>query len=289
MSEKLQKALATIGMGSRRELERWIESGRVSVNGKVAKLGDRVEPGDEVRVDGHPVRLSANQDRVRVVLYNKPEGEVSTRDDPEGRPSVFNHLPRLHRGRWIMVGRLDINTSGLLLFTNNGELANKLMHPSSEVEREYLARIHGAVDDDMLKQLQEGVELDDGPARFLRIKVGQGGNTNRWFSVVVAEGRNREVRRLWESQGLEVSRLKRIRYGSVEIPSYVRGGEWVELEPKDVKRLCKEMGVRVEVDWSVTPEEEHRFQRQVKKLRSRGPGRNPVVRKGRSRKPSATE
>src|SRR5690606_9106541 len=244
MTEKLQKALARIGLGSRRELERWIESGRVSVNGKLATIGDRVSEADEVKVDGRPVRLLSSQERIRVILYNKPEGEVSTKDDPEGRPTVFSQLPRLHLGRWIMVGRLDINTSGLLLFTNNGELANVLMHPSSEVEREYLVRIHGAVDDDMLKRLQEGVELDDGPARFLRIKVGQGGNTNRWFSVVVAEGRNREVRRLWESQGVEVSRLKRIRYGSVEIPSYIRLGEWVELEPKEVKQLCKQMGVR---------------------------------------------
>src|SRR5690606_21223410 len=205
---------------------------------------------------------------------------------PEGRPTVFAHLPRLHRGRWVMVGRLDINTSGLLLFTNNGELANALMHPSSEVEREYLARIHGPVDDAMLKQLQEGVELDDGPARFLRIKVGQGGNTNRWVSVVVGEGRNREVRRLWESQGVEVSRLKRIRYGSVEIPSYVRTGEWVELEPKEVKRICKEMGIRADTDWSMTPEEGHRFQRQVQKLRSRGPLKTGFARRQGGKKPT---
>ncbi|MCK9506285.1 MAG: pseudouridine synthase [Porticoccaceae bacterium] len=286
MSEKLQKALARIGVASRRELERWILSGRISVNGKVAKIGDRVDPSDEVRVDGHPVKLSSEQERIRVILYNKPEGEISTKEDPEGRPTVFSHLPRLHRGRWVMVGRLDINTSGLLLFTNNGELANALMHPSSEVEREYLARIHGPVDDEMLKQLQEGVELDDGPARFLRIKVGQGGNTNRWFSVVVGEGRNREVRRLWESQGVEVSRLKRIRYGSVEIPSYVRTGEWVELEPKEVKRICKEMGIRADTDWSMTPEEGHRFQRQVKKLRSRGPGKTGFIRRQGSKNPA---
>jgi len=273
MSEKLQKALASIGLGSRRELERWIEAGRISVNGKIAKLGDRVVAEDEVRVDGRPVKLSEGHERIRVILYNKPEGEVSTRDDPEGRPSVFGRLPKLHRGRWVMVGRLDINTSGLLLFTNSGELANCLMHPSSEVEREYVVRVHGTVDEAMIANLEQGVELDDGPARFLRVKVGQGGNTNHWFSVVIAEGRNREVRRLWESQGVEVSRLKRVRYGSVEIPSYVRSGEWVELEPKDVRALCREMGVRADVDWSVTPEEGRRFKRQVKKLRARGPGR----------------
>lgn len=278
MTEKLQKVLARIGLGSRRELEGWIQDGRVSVNGKVATIGDRVSPEDEIRVDGHPVKQQSDHERVRVIIYNKPEGEVSTKDDPEGRPTVFTRLPRLHHGRWIMVGRLDINTSGLLLFTNNGELANKLMHPSSEVEREYLVRVHGAVDDDMLARLQEGVELDDGPAKFNKIRIGQGGNTNRWFSVVIGEGRNREVRRLWESQGVEVSRLKRIRYGSVEIPSYVRSAEWAELEPQDVRKLCKKMGVKGDIDWSMTPEESHKFQRQVKKLRSRGSAKKSFTR-----------
>jgi len=281
MSEKLQKVLARAGLGSRRELERWIAAGRVSVNTRVAKLGDRVESSDDVRVDGHPVKLASDHDRIRLIIYNKPEGEVSTKDDPQGRPTVFNALPRLHRGRWIMVGRLDINTSGLLLFTNDGELANTLMHPSNEVDREYLVRVHGEVTDEMLKQMQEGVELDDGPARFERIKIGQGGNTNRWFSVVISEGRNREVRRLWESQGVEVSRLKRIRYGSVEIPSYVRAGEWVELEPKEVKKLCKSLGLKTDVDWALTPDEGHRFNRQLRKLRSRGPGRSRMPNKRR--------
>lgn len=273
MSEKLHKALARIGLGSRRELERWIEAGRLSINGKPAKVGDRVNPDDEVRVDGKLVRMAESQERMRIVLYNKPIGEISSRQDPEGRPTVFTGLPPLHRGRWIMVGRLDINTSGLLLFTNSGELANALMHPSSELEREYLVRVHGPVDDAMLACLQAGVQLDDGPARFIRIKVGQGGNTNRWFSVVIAEGRNREVRRLWESQGVEVSRLKRIRYGSIDLPSYVRQGEWVELEPAEVKKICKGLGVRADVDWSLNPDERHRFQRHERKLRSRGPGR----------------
>lgn len=271
MSEKLQKVLAQAGLGSRRELERWIESGRVNVNGKVAKLGDRVEFKDEVKVDGRLVKLPDRRERIRVIAYNKPEGEVSTRDDPEGRPTVFKHLPNLQNGRWVMVGRLDINTAGLLLFTNSGELANALMHPSGQVEREYVVRIHGAVDDAMVKRLTDGVLLDDGEARFLKVKVGQGGNTNRWFSVVIAEGRNREVRRLWESQGVEVSRLKRIRYGSVEVPSYVRSGEWLELEPDDVKKLCKLVGLRTDVDWSVTPAEKHKADRQERRLRSRGP------------------
>ncbi|MAT52568.1 MAG: 23S rRNA pseudouridylate synthase B [Porticoccaceae bacterium] len=270
MSEKLQKVLAQVGLGSRRELEKWIEAGRVQVNGKVATLGDRVESRDDIKIDGQPIKMPDRRDRIRLVVYNKPEGEVSTKDDPEGRPTVFQHLPILRHGRWVMVGRLDINTAGLLLFTNSGELANLLMHPSQQVEREYLVRIHGVVDDEMLKRLKEGVMLEDGPARFLKIKVGQGGNTNRWFSVVIAEGRNREVRRLWESQGVEVSRLKRIRYGTVEIPSYVRSGEWLELPPADVRKLCKTMGLKTQADWSLTPQEKHTLARQERKLRGRG-------------------
>ncbi|MFA5496040.1 MAG: pseudouridine synthase [Porticoccaceae bacterium] len=271
MSEKLQKVLAQAGLGSRRELERWIEAGRVSVNGKIAILGDRVEFRDEIKVDGRAVKVPDRRERIRVIAYNKPEGEVSTRDDPQGRPTVFGQLPHLQQGRWVMVGRLDINTAGLLLFTNSGELANRLMHPSSQVEREYIVRVHGAVDEDMVKRLTDGVTLEDGPARFLKVRVGQGGNTNRWFSVVIAEGRNREVRRLWESQGVDVSRLKRIRYASVEVPSYVRSGEWIELEPAEVKKLCKQVNLRVDVDWSITPEERHKLERQERKLRARGP------------------
>ncbi len=271
MSDKLQKVLAQAGLGSRRELEKWIEAGRVSVNGRVATLGDRVEFRDEIKVDGRPVKMPDRRERIRVIIYNKPEGEVSSREDPEGRPTVFAHLPRLANGRWVMVGRLDINTSGLLLFTNNGELANRLMHPSSEVDREYIVRVHGTVDEAMIQRLTEGVTLEDGPARFLKVKVGQGGNTNRWFSVVIAEGRNREVRRLWESQGVEVSRLKRVRYGTVEIPSFVRAGEWLELEPAEVKKLCKAVNLRTATNWSITPEERHRLDRQERKLRARGP------------------
>jgi 23S rRNA pseudouridine2605 synthase len=270
MTEKLQKVLARAGLGSRRQLEGWIESGRVAVNGKTATLGDRVSPEDDIRVDGKPVKLPDPRERIRIAIYNKPEGEVATRDDPEGRPTVFAKLPRLPQGRWIMVGRLDINTSGLLLFTNSGELANVLMHPSSGIEREYLVRVHGEVDDAMIQRLLEGVLLEDGVARFLTIKAGAGGNTNRWFSVVIAEGRNREVRRLWESQGLEVSRLKRIRYGAVSLPSFVRRGEWMELPPADVKKICRQAGINAGTDWTLTPQERHKHQRQVRKLRARG-------------------
>lgn len=234
--EKLQKVLARTGMGSRRELERWIDEGRVSVDGKVAKLGDRVHADQQLTVDGKPV-LQAPSEAVRCLLYHKPVGEVCSRKDPEGRATVFDSLPKLKSGRWIVIGRLDFNTSGLLLFTTDGELANQLMHPSSQIEREYLVRVMGDVDDATLERLQKGVELDDGPARFTDIQEGGGDGINRFFYVVLMEGRNREVRRLWESQGCTVSRLKRVRYGHVFIPSKLKKGEWMELPQKDVDVL----------------------------------------------------
>ena len=207
--EKLQKVLAAQGLGSRRVMERWIEAGRVKVNGKRATLGDRVTRDDKVVVDGKPIDIAqAAKRRRRVLAYNKPEGEVTTRSDPEGRPTVFDRLPSLHNERWVVVGRLDINTSGLLLFTNDGELANKLMHPSTEVEREYACRILGEVDEAMLRRLQQGVLLDDGMASFASIREQGGRGANRWYTVTIREGRNREVRRLWESQDVTVSRLK---------------------------------------------------------------------------------
>ena len=230
LGEKVQKVLARAGLGSRREMEHAISEGRVSVNGRSARLGDRVEQADKLELDGKLVgRDSSREQPTRVLLYNKPEGEICSRSDPEGRPTVYRRLPRLKHGRWISVGRLDFNTSGLLLFTNNGDLANALMHPSSNIDREYLVRVQGAVDDDMLDRLREGVLLDDGVAKFTDIAEGAKEGTNRWYYCVVMEGKNREVRRLWESQGLRVSRLKRVRYGNVFIPSHVRIGQWVEL------------------------------------------------------------
>lgn len=234
--EKLQKVLARVGIGSRREVERWIEDGRVEVDGKKAKLGDRVRVDQKVLVDGKPVALG-EADAVRCLLYHKPVGEVCSRKDPEGRATVFDSLPKLKSGRWIVIGRLDYNTSGLLLFTTDGELANKLMHPSSQIEREYLVRVMGEVDEATLERLKNGVELDDGPARFTDIQEGGGDGINRFFYVVLMEGRNREVRRLWESQGLTVSRLKRVRYGHVFIPSKLKKGQWMELPQKDVDVL----------------------------------------------------
>lgn len=231
--EKLHKALARAGIGSRREMERWIEAGRLEIDGEKATLGDRIFDGQKIKLDGKPVDLAVGQP-VRCLLYHKPVGEVCSRKDPEGRRTVFDSLPPLKNGRWIVIGRLDFNTSGLLLFTTDGELANALMHPSSMIDREYLVRVMGEVTDEQLAQLKKGVELDDGVARFTDIQEGGGDGINRWFYVVLMEGRNREVRRLWESQGLTVSRLKRVRFGNVFIPSKLKKGQWMELTDKDV-------------------------------------------------------
>ena len=270
MSEKLQKILAAAGYGSRRELERWISDGRVSINGKVAKLGDRASPEDTISVDGKRVRLP-DQQRLRVILYNKPEGEVCTRSDPEGRKTVFDSLPNFKGERWVAVGRLDIGTTGLLLFTNNGDLANKLMHPSSEIDREYLVRIHGAVDDNMLQRLREGVLLEDGMAKFSDIVPGERVGTNGWYTVALMEGRNREVRRLWESQNVEVNRLKRVRFGPIFLPSYTRSGQWIDLDEKPLNDLLA--AVKMSVPRSqkrLPPNDQQRRDRQLKRLRSGG-------------------
>lgn len=242
VGEKLQKVLARTGIGSRREIETIIEAGHIKINDRIAKLGDRVTPKDKIFVNGHRVVIAAEVTRRRVILYNKPEGEICSRSDPEGRSSVYDRLPAIKGERWISVGRLDFNTSGLLLFTNDGELANKLMHPSSVIDREYLVRIQGEVDDEMLRALREGVLLDDGVARFTDIVEGAGESRNRWFYCVVMEGRNREVRRLWESQGVKVSRLKRVRYGNIFIPSHVRVGQWQELTEREIADLCLTAG-----------------------------------------------
>ncbi|MEH6470754.1 MAG: 23S rRNA pseudouridine(2605) synthase RluB [Halopseudomonas sp.] len=237
--EKLQKVLARAGVGSRREMERWIQSGRITVDGKVAGLGDRIGSDAEVTVDGRPVKLATSSaSDSRVILYNKPVGEICTRNDPEGRPTVFEKLPKIKGGRWISVGRLDINTSGLLLFTTDGELANKLMHPSSQIDREYAVRVHGQVTDDMVKKLREGVLLEDGMARFTDVQHFDGAGSNQWYHVTIMEGRNREVRRLWESQDVEVSRLKRVRYGCIFVPKQVSSGQWIELGQKELNDLC---------------------------------------------------
>jgi len=234
--EKLQKVLARAGFGSRRELEAWITAGRVSVDGKKAKLGDRVTSKQRIRVDGHPIRFPDKETfKRRVLLYNKPEGEICTQSDPENRPTVYDHLPRIRPSRWIAIGRLDINSSGLLLFTNDGELANKFMHPSSQIEREYAVRVLGDVDQKLLATLRKGVKLEDGIARFEGIKHAGGEGANQWYHVLLKEGRNREVRRLWESQNIKVSRLIRIRFGQIKLPRDLRQGRWIEIDSSDLK------------------------------------------------------
>jgi 23S rRNA pseudouridine2605 synthase len=249
-SEKLQKVLANNGLGSRREMERWIQEGRISINGTKATLGDRVEVSVQIRVDGHLITRSKEKSPCRVLMYNKPEGELCARVDPEGRPTVFERLPKLTGERWITVGRLDINTSGLLLFTNDGELANRLMHPSHEVEREYAVRIFGEVTPKMLRILSQGVELEDGMAKFnhIHVRPGDPESNNRWFNVTLSEGRNREVRRLWESQGVQVSRLMRVRYGNLELFKRLPQGAWVELDILNVNALRKMVQLPLETE-----------------------------------------
>ncbi len=238
MSEKIQKILANAGLGSRRQIENWLREGRVAVNNKIAKLGDRMTLDDKVRVDGRDVDLiKSSSQKCRVLLYHKPEGEICSRSDPEERPTIFDHLPMLRNGRWITIGRLDFNTSGVLLLTNNGALANKLMHPSTEIEREYAVRVQGEVTPAMLKRLTKGVELDDGFGHFDDISDAGGEGTNHWYHVLVKEGRNRLVRRLWESQGVNVSRLIRVRFGIVTLPRSLRRGKWTELTPQEIEEL----------------------------------------------------
>jgi len=238
MSERIQKVLANAGVASRREIERLIEEGRIKVNGKVAKLGDKITGDESIQVDKRKVRISAEQkNKRRVIIYHKKEGEVCTRSDPEGRPTIFQNLPKLKGERWVAIGRLDINTSGLLLLTNDGEFANQLMHPSNQVPREYAVRVRGNVTNEQIAALKEGVLLEDGMARFNDVSEAGGENQNKWFHVTLLEGRNREVRRLWESQGLTVSRLKRVRYGTIILTQKVRQGKTAELNEKEIKSL----------------------------------------------------
>ncbi|HDI3261865.1 TPA: 23S rRNA pseudouridine(2605) synthase RluB [Vibrio cholerae] len=248
MSEKLQKVLARAGHGSRRELEALIRAGRVSVNGKVAVLGERLEDDNAVvRIDGHVVSVKAQEEVIcRVLAYYKPEGELCTRHDPEGRRTVFDRLPKIRGSRWISVGRLDANTSGLLLFTTDGELANRLMHPSRQVEREYLVRVFGDVTEEKVRNLVRGVQLEDGMARFEDVMYAGGEGINHTFYVVINEGRNREVRRLWESQGTTVSRLKRVRYGDIFLDKKLPRGGWMELDLKQVNYLRELVELRPE-------------------------------------------
>lgn len=238
-TEKIQKVLARAGYGSRRQIEEWIRQGMVHVNNRLAVLGDRVSADDRIFLRGQLCDRLVAQVTTRVLIYHKPEQVMTTRHDPEGRATVFDDLPPLSEGRWINVGRLDYLTAGLLLFTNDGEVAHRLMHPSTQVVREYKARVMGRAAPEVLAQLTQGVMLDDGPAHFETLVDGGGEGLNHWYTVTVRQGRNRIVRRLFESQGLKVNRLKRTRYGSVVLPKSLRPGAWLELEADQVDRLLQ--------------------------------------------------
>jgi 23S rRNA pseudouridine2605 synthase len=246
--QRLHKVLASCGFGSRRAMEDLILAGRITVNRMPAEIGQKVGPGDEVRINGEPVSVRFAEPKARVLVYHKPTGELVTRDDPEERPTVFGMLPAISDGRWIAVGRLDYNTEGLLLFTNSGELANRLMHPRYEVEREYAVRVMGRLSDEQIETLKRGVELEDGPAKCERVEDGGGDEdaSNHWYKVVVKEGRNREVRRLFEALGLTVSRLIRVRYGRVSMPPPLKRGDVLELEPQEVNALLKSAGLKAQ-------------------------------------------
>ena len=241
----MQKVLADLGLGSRREIEGWISDGRIRIDGQVAKLGDRVTGVERLRIDGHELRhYRAPRRDAEILAYHKPEGELVTRRDPEDRRTVFQRLPRLEGSRWINVGRLDINTSGLLLLTNNGELANRLMHPAHGVEREYAVRILGPVDAETLNRLREGIQLEDGPAHFEEIQEAGGSGANHWYRVVLREGRNREVRRLWESQGVQVSRMMRVSFGPISLPRQLRPGKHRELTRQETVALYRSVDMK---------------------------------------------
>ena len=284
MSEKLQKILAQAGVGSRREMERWIEQGRVKLNGEIAKLGERAESSDELKVDGITIDHTSKTAR-RVLVYNNPEGEVCTRTDPEGRPTVFDNLPKLKGERWIAVGRLDINTSGLLLFTTDGELANKLMHPSTNtVDREYAVRVAGEVTDEMIATLKKGVLLEDGMAKFTDVQFFDGDGYNQWYHVCIMEGRNREVRRLWESQDMKVSRLKRVRYGCIFLPKKVSAGKWIELGQRETNDLSALVGLEAKDVAKMEPAELKQYQRAAERQRPRQKVGSGSKKSGPSRK-----
>ena len=235
--DRIQKVLANQGLGSRRQIDALLQEGRIQVNGRQAKPGDQLSGGEKISIDGKPVRLSRFQLKPKLLMYHKPVGVVSTRSDPEGRPTVFKQLPGLPQGRWIGIGRLDINTSGLLLFTTHGELANRLMHPSFELEREYAVRVRGDITTEKLQALQQGIELEDGSAHFDQVIDAGGQGTNHWYHVVLREGRNREVRRLWEAVDAEVSRLVRVRYHQFTLPKWLKPGKSRFLDDEVVQRL----------------------------------------------------
>lgn len=249
MPERIQKLLSRAGYGSRREIERWVTAGDITVNGVIATSGQAISETDKVTLRGKVLKLASKlKARPQVLLYHKQMGEICSLNDPEGRPTVFDNLPKINSGRWIQVGRLDINTDGLLLFTTDGELANRLMHPSYEVERIYASRILGNVTEEIIERLQEGVMLEDGKAKFTNITFDGGGGANKWFHVTLKEGKNREVRRLWESQDLIVSRLRRISYAKIPLKRSLRAGEFEDLDIKIMRKLYEKVGLDLDED-----------------------------------------
>lgn len=283
--EKLQKILARAGFGSRRSVETLISEGHVKINGRTAKLGDRATADDKIKVREQAVKETRLQKQpTQVILYNKPEGLLCTRSDDKGRETIYSQLPRIINGRWISIGRLDLNTSGLLILTNNGELANRMMHPSYEVEREYTVRVFGEISDEALKQVVKGVQLDDGPARFnkvskMRTSV-EGESINKWYRVTIKEGRYREVRRIWEAVGVQVSRLHRVRYGQFTIPRNLRKGKTEELSWKQVNQLLKSVDLKEEARPDLRPDSQV-GQKKQKRMNSNA---KPVARKPSSKR-----
>jgi 23S rRNA pseudouridine2605 synthase len=247
-TQKLQKVLAQAGLGSRRDMEQWIRDGRVSVNGAKAQIGARVGPSDVIQVDGRPVRSADSGSPPRVLLYHKPEGEIVSREDPAGRPSVFDRLPAVRGAKWLAVGRLDYNTCGLLVLTTAGEVADRMMHPRYGLAREYAVRVRGSLTGAQLARLRSGVELEDGTARCDSVEDAGGEGTNHWYRIVIREGRNRVVRRLFEALGLSVSRLMRVRFGPVMLPPRLRRGQHVELPPREVRELLASLGLSAKPD-----------------------------------------
>ncbi len=271
--ERLQKVLAQAGVGSRREMEEWIAAGRVTVNGEVATLGMRVAEGDVIRADRRVIRVRAEGSQPpRVLLYHKQEGEIVSRDDPEGRATVFDQLPRLRGQKWIAIGRLDFNTSGLLIFTTSGDLANRLMHPRFEVEREYAVRVQGQMTPEQMKQMvKQGIELDDGPVRFEQLLDEGGEGFNHWYRLVVKEGRNRIVRRTFDALGLPVSRLMRVRFGIVSLPPRLKRGMLTELEEGEVRRVLEWAGVKAGNEAPPAPPARPRMRNEAPRRRGRAP------------------